>query len=119
LTPERPKPAPSAFSSAVERLRARYRDGSAVLVQEFRELADRLEADPASLEPLQTVKDRAHRIRGTAGSYGFARVSELAAAIEREAMRWISEAEAGRRDGSTSRAIRDFAAAVEVAFREG
>jgi CheY-like chemotaxis protein/HPt (histidine-containing phosphotransfer) domain-containing protein len=53
-------------------------------------LADRLTArgdDPATLEELRR---EAHKVRGSAGSYGFSEATDVAARIEEEAKDWIA-----------------------------
>lgn len=75
-------------SAALAALRERYRAGSGRVVEAFRSLAQRLAEAPESPEVLDALRRELHRVRGTAGSYGFHGVSELAKAFEPQAKGW-------------------------------
>ncbi len=75
-------------SAALAALRERYRAGSGRVVEAFRGLAQRLAEAPESPEVLDALRRELHRVRGTAGSYGFHGVSELAKAFEPQAKAW-------------------------------
>jgi chemotaxis protein histidine kinase CheA len=114
MTPDRPNPPRYDSSAALQQLRERYRASAPQLVSVFRELAAQLAADPQSAALADAVRSASHRLRGTAGSYGFDRASQLSAALEDRATRWVADAEA---DASARTAIvSTFADALEVAF---
>jgi diguanylate cyclase (GGDEF)-like protein len=48
----------------------------------FEQLLNELEADPRAAEALATLRGRAHRLKGSGGSYGYPRLSELAGEME-------------------------------------
>lgn len=75
-------------SAALAALRERYRAGSGRIVDAFRTLAQRLAAAPDSPEVIDALRRELHRVRGTAGSYGFHGVSELARQFEAQAKAW-------------------------------
>jgi PAS domain S-box-containing protein len=98
--PEAPQaPGPGAETKCVpESIESEYSDdpGLAPLIAEFAgDLPDRLEALEQALESsdLQQVEGLAHQLKGAGGSYGFPRLSEVAAALE-EAARTGDEAKA-------------------------
>ena len=76
-------------AAALAALRERYRAGSGRLVEAFRTLAQRLAESPTSPEVLDALRRELHRVRGTAGSYGFHGVSELAKQFEPQAKGWF------------------------------
>ena len=114
MTLNRPNPPPSTLSGTLEALRARYRASAPQLAAPFRELAQQLALDPDSLSVIEGVRAAAHRLRGTAGSYGFSQVSALAAALEARVLAW--GAGTGSELEARSRIVGDFADALEVAF---
>jgi DNA-binding response OmpR family regulator/HPt (histidine-containing phosphotransfer) domain-containing protein len=85
-----PTPDPAAALAA---LRERYRAGSGRIVEAFRTLAQRLAESPTAPEVLDALRRELHRVRGTAGSYGFSGVSELARQFEPQAKQWSEQPE--------------------------
>jgi chemotaxis protein histidine kinase CheA len=80
----------------------------------FEDLAAQLAASPDAPEALAALRGTLHRVRGTAGSYGFAEASQLAAALEERAARW---AEDPRLDvDRRSILVLDFVAGLRAAF---
>lgn len=70
-----------AISEKVAALRARFRGRLATRMDALGNAIDALES-PIDPHALEGVVDEAHRIRGTAGSYGLASATELAASVE-------------------------------------
>src|SRR6185437_11021260 len=54
--------------------------------------ADRLEKHPTDRDALETFRREVHKVRGSAGSYGFPEASELAAGMEETAKDWVEHA---------------------------
>lgn len=91
----------TAIPDELEPLRARWRATLGNTVEAFRALAARLTAAPGDREALDILRRELHRVRGTAGSFGFAGVSDEAAQLEGRVLRWtadpaIDAAERGR-----------------------
>lgn len=75
----------------LEPLRARWRATLGNTVEAFRGLAARLTAAPGDRAALDILRRELHRIRGTAGSFGFAEVSDEAAQLEARVLRWTAD----------------------------
>ena len=114
MTPDPSKAAPLVTSPALRALRERYRASAPQFVAAFRELAARLATEPDSAPVIEALRTAAHRLRGTAGSYGFAHASELAADLEDRSGRWL--ADVGAELPARAAAVSSFADALEVAF---
>lgn len=99
---------------ALAQLRERYRASAPQLVATFRGIASALASDPRSPALISSLRDAAHRVRGTAGSYGFTHASELAGVLEERARHWQAEPEAEL--ASRVSIVNSFAEALEVAF---
>ena len=69
----------------------RYRAGVSNTIDAFAALADRLREQPNAAELVETLRRELHRVRGTAGSYGFAEASRLSGAMEDRAIRWSAD----------------------------
>jgi chemotaxis protein histidine kinase CheA len=108
---------PLQQSDVLRRLRDQYRASAPRLVAPFRDLAAVLAGDPHSADALAALRAAAHRLRGTAGSYGFMQVSELAGAFEGQVARWQGDpgADIAGRSAIASR----VADALEAAFLAG
>jgi HPt (histidine-containing phosphotransfer) domain-containing protein len=120
MTPNTPTPPPLSLANALEALRQKYRASAPQLVAPFRELAQRLAVDPGSPAAAEAVRAAAHRLRGTAGSYGFAQVSQLASTLEHRAAGWGGGGNgpvSGVDLESRAALVAQFADALEVAFR--
>jgi len=98
----------------LQQLRERYRASAPQLVAVFRELAAQLAVNPQSAALADAVRGASHRLRGTAGSYGFDQASQLSAALEERAARWVADADA--ETASRTSIVSTFADALEVAF---
>lgn len=104
----------AAASKAVEALRLRVLAGAPATVDAFLALSASLARQPAATEVLETLRRELHRLRGTAGSFGFGEVSELSGALEDRVVRWAAEPalEADARAAMVAR----FATALRGAF---
>lgn len=86
-------PAPGDLKDVLAQLRERYLAGSANTVAAFTQLADQLQRAPDAPEVIDALRRELHRLRGTAGSYGFHETSRLAAALEPVVQKWTSDRE--------------------------
>ena len=57
----------------------------------FRRLAAQLASAPSAPEVVEALRRELHRVRGTAGTYGFGEASRLAGAFEERAIRWTAD----------------------------
>jgi len=73
-------------------LLADYRRAVARQVEAIEACADRLEQHPTDRDALETFRREVHKVRGSAGSYGFPEASELAAGMEETAKDWVEHA---------------------------
>ena len=81
----------STAGSALGTLRERFRAASAGTVATFASLAAELARTPHAAHLAEQVRAHAHRVHGTAGSYGFTAASRLAERLERRAGRWAAD----------------------------
>lgn len=105
-------PSNADTNDALRVLRERYRATIANTVAALRQIATQLAASPAAPEVVDALRRELHRIHGTAGSYGFADASRLAADLEQSAVRWAIDPkmDADRRAHMTA----EFADALEL-----
>ena len=86
---------PILTPDVLQRLREQYQVTALATVDGLRTLAAELAslsaASPAASALLVTLRDRLHQLHGSAGSYGLAEVSRLAAESERRVARWVSD----------------------------
>jgi hypothetical protein len=87
-----------AGNEKLKLLRERYHASAGQIVDGFHDIARQL-----------------HRVHGTAGSYGYATVSELAASLEERVAGWMADStlEAGQR----AALVTDFARRIDTAFK--
>ncbi len=83
----------------------------------FRALALQLSAAPTAPEVLDALRRELHRIRGTAGSYGYEDASYLAGKLEERAVCWAADPGLDTSDRATM--IVHFVSVLEVAFEVG
>ena len=109
-------PSNADTNDALRVLRERYRATIGNTVAALRQIAAQLAAAPTAPEVVDALRRELHRVHGTAGSYGFADASRLAAELEQAAVRWAIDPalDAARRAAMTS----EFADALEL-FVEG
>src|SRR5690349_17156921 len=79
-------------SDALRTLRERFRETSAGTIALLEDLARQLGADPSAPETIASLRRELHRVHGTAGSYGFAEASRLAAKLEARVASWEEDA---------------------------
>lgn len=104
-------PSNADTNEALRVLRERYRATMANTVSALRQIAEQLAGAPAAPEIVDALRRELHRIHGTAGSYGFADASRLAAELEQAAVRWAIDPalDVDRRSAMTA----EFADALE------
>lgn len=104
-----------ASNEKLRLLRERYRASAGQIVEGFRDIAAQLAAGPTDDTVLNGLRRELHRVHGTAGSYGYAVVSDLAAALEERVAGWMADStlEAGQR----ATRVTEFAACIETAFK--
>ena len=104
-----------AGNEKLKLLRERYRASAGQIVDGFHDIARQLAAAPADDAVLEGLRRELHRVHGTAGSYGYATVSELAASLEERVAGWMADAtlEAGQR----AALVTDFARRIDTAFK--
>ena len=71
-------------------LLAEYLESAATQLRVLAELADRLAVAANDTEALDGLRRETHKIRGSAGSYGFWEASRLAAGMEETAKDWVA-----------------------------
>jgi len=107
-------PTPGDLKDVLAQLRERYLAGSANTVAAFTALADQLQRAPDAPEVIDALRRELHRLRGTAGSYGFHETSRLAAALEPVAQKWTTDRELDRsRRGAI---VRKFVLALQASL---
>jgi chemotaxis protein histidine kinase CheA len=101
-------------SEKLRLLRERYRASAGQIVDGFRSIAVQLAGAPIDDTVLDGLRRELHRVHGTAGSYGYAAVSDLAAALEERVAGWMSDPtlEAGER----AALVTEFAQRIDTAF---
>lgn len=70
-------------------LLAEYRRAIATQLADIGGVAERLERDATDRGALESFRHEVHKVRGSAGSYGFPEASNLAAGMEETAKDWI------------------------------
>lgn len=103
-------------SETFRALHERYRSSTGQTVEVFRAIALRLAAAPAEATALDSLRRQLHRLRGTAGSYGFHDASELAASLEERVIDWVADDTLEAADRATI--VARFARSLEIAFSE-
>ena len=72
-------------------MRAEYLQGARDQLGGIAELAERLVAAEDDTAAIEGLRQEAHRLRGSAGSFGFHQASIVAAELENAAKKWLSE----------------------------
>ena len=104
----------AAIRAALAELREEYRQITPGQLRELGALIEQARRGEAAAEALPQARMLAHRIRGTAGSYGWAPVGEAAGRIE-DALLVAVERGGALRDEEAAAIARDLAEA-EAAF---
>ena len=100
---------------ALTALREHFRASSGSIVASFERYALQLSAMPTSPRALEALKVELHRVKGTAGGYGFVDASVLAMKLEDRATAWSRDAELDRDHRATI--VSHFATALRLAFQ--
>jgi DNA-binding response OmpR family regulator len=111
----RSTPLSDSLDADVQDLRARFLESSAKTLDAFRAIQRQLAAEAGNPEALDALRRELHRVRGTAGSYGFADAARLAAALEERATMWHSDPERDAADRADI--VANFIAALADALR--
>ena len=95
-------------------VRDEYLHGARDQLGAIAELAERLIASGDDTAAIETLRRDAHRLRGSAGSFGFPQASVVAAELEEAAKKWLEKPSNGVADrGQAARAfVRRLAAAL-------
>jgi CheY-like chemotaxis protein/HPt (histidine-containing phosphotransfer) domain-containing protein len=95
-------------------MREGYLQGARDQLGGIAELAERLVAAGNDIDAVDQLRREAHKIRGSAGSFGFAQATAVAAELEEAAKQWLAQPEQGANTrGAMARAfVRRLAAAL-------
>jgi CheY-like chemotaxis protein/HPt (histidine-containing phosphotransfer) domain-containing protein len=95
-------------------MREGYLQGARDQLGGIAELAERLVAAGDDIDAVDQLRREAHKIRGSAGSFGFAQATAVAAELEEAAKQWLAQPEQGvKTRGAVARAfVRRLAAAL-------
>jgi CheY-like chemotaxis protein len=94
-------------------VRNEYLQGARDQLGAIAELAERLIAAGNDTAAIEALRRDAHRLRGSAGSFGFPQASVVAAELEEAAKQWLGHPGDGDDRGQTARAfVRRLAAAL-------
>jgi DNA-binding response OmpR family regulator len=103
------------FDDALAALREHFRDASGPMVESFETLAMQLGRTPTSPRALESLRAELHRVKGTAGSYGFTDASALAGKLEERVLAWTRDQSLDLEQRATI--IQHFASALRLAFQ--
>ncbi|HEX6048337.1 MAG TPA: response regulator [Gemmatimonadaceae bacterium] len=101
-------------SDALRTLRERFRETSAGTITMLEDLARQLGTEPTSPDAIAALRRELHRVHGTAGSYGFAEASRLAAKLEQRVGDWENDPTLERTQRATI--IGHFVSALRLAM---
>ncbi len=105
----------SDVGHALAALREHFRASSGPIVAAFERLATQLTASPAAPRALEALRRELHRVKGTAGSYGFLDASTLATKLEERVAGWIVDPKLELDSRATI--ISHFGSALRLAFQ--
>ena len=106
---------PSDVDGALRALREHFRASSGEIVDTFEALARQLTHMPTSPRALESLRRELHRVKGTAGSYGFLDASSLAAKLEERVEAWTRDP--ALESDARGNVIRHFGSALKLAFQ--
>ena len=95
-------------------VRAEYLQGARDQLGAIAELAERLIAAGDDTAAIETLRRDAHRLRGSAGSFGFPQASVVAAELEEAAKKWLEKP--GNGVGDRGQAARSFVRRLAAAL---
>jgi DNA-binding response OmpR family regulator len=105
----------ATLGDALTALREHFRASSGPIVDTFERLASQLSTMPRSPRALEALKRELHRVKGTAGSYGFLDASTLATKLEERVVAWSKDPELELDSRATI--ISHFGSAIRLAFQ--
>lgn len=105
----------ATLGNALTALRAHFRASSGPIVDTFEQLAMQLTATPTSPRALEALNRELHRVKGTAGSYGFLDASALATKLEERVVAWTKDPELEPANRAT--VVSHFGSALRLAFQ--
>lgn len=105
----------SDLGHALAALREHFRASSGPIVATFERIATQLAAAPASPRALEALRRELHRVKGTAGSYGFLDASALATKLEERVAGWMTDPQLELDSRATI--ISHFGSALRLAFQ--
>jgi chemotaxis protein histidine kinase CheA len=100
--------------AALQRLRQHFVENLSGTTAALEGLADRVEPGPDTGAALTELRKQLHRLRGTAGTFGFAAAAALVEEMEAEVEIWHAAGAkqvAGQRRARVLQFIRDFSSA--------
>src|SRR5688500_13078184 len=103
------------IGDALTALREHFRASSGPIVSTFERLAAQLSTSPTSPRALEALRRELHRVKGTAGSYGFLDASALATKLEERVAAWTSDPALELDNRGTI--ISHFGSALRLAFQ--
>lgn len=106
--------AAASLGDALAALREHFRSASGPIVDGFESLAAQLGRSPTAPRTLESLRAELHRVKGTAGSYGFHDASALAARLESRVVSWTGDPSLDHEQRAT--VIQHFASALRLAF---
>ena len=106
----------SDLGHALAALREHFRASSGPIVATFERIAAQLATAPASPRALEALRRELHRVKGTAGSYGFLDASTLATKLEERVASWITDPQVELDSRTTI--ISHFGSALRLAFQK-
>lgn len=97
-------------------VRDEYLQGARDQLGAIAELAERLIAAGDDIAAIEELRRDAHRLRGSAGSFGFPQASVVAAELENAAKRWLEQPANGAPSGERGQAARAFVRRLAAAL---
>lgn len=80
-----------SVDEVMEQARRQFLGAARSTLENFGQLAAGLSANPTDAESLTVMQRELHRLHGSAGTFGFARVGRMAAALDSAIRRWIAD----------------------------
>lgn len=86
-----PDSRPLSATATLAALRQQYQVTSAGICDRIADCAAGVARAPHELAPLEALRRELHRLRGTAGTFGFVEVSRIAGAFEQRVGEWLDD----------------------------
>lgn len=84
------------FNDALEQARRQFVSAAHGTLESFELLGTQLASRPDSAEILTPLRRELHRLNGSAGTFGFARLGRMAAALESVVKKWAADPQLDR-----------------------